>query len=70
VGGKLASGSLSGSSYYAMLNGTIIINNQTGVNKTYYYVAGNCLVSGTTQIIESFGGANTDENRSIAYKIN
>jgi hypothetical protein len=52
-----------------MLNGTIIINNQTGANKTYYYVTGNCLVYGTTQIIESFGGANTDKNRIIAYKI-
>lgn len=70
VGGKLASGSLSGSSYYAMLNGTIIINNSTGANKTYYYVAGNSLVSNSTQTIENFGGANTDENRIIAYKIN
>lgn len=70
VGGKLASGSLNASSFFGLINGTIIINNTSTAPKTYYYVAGNILANGQSQIIEAFGGANTDENRIIAYKIN
>lgn len=70
VQGKLASGSLQGSSYYGLVNGTIIVNNKTTANKTYYYIAGNLITVGQNQTIGDFGGSNTDENRIIAYKIN
>ena len=70
LGGKLASGNLSGSAMYGMVIGTVILNNQTTGNKTYYYVAGNTVNTGQTQTLESFGGAISDENKIIAYKIN
>lgn len=70
LGGKLASGNLSGSAMYGMVIGTVILNNQTAGNKTYYYVAGNTVNTGQTQTLESFGGASSDENKIIAYKIN
>ena len=70
VGGKLASGNLSGSSIFSNVTGTIIINNQTTTNKTYYYVAGNVVTTGQAQTLGSFGGSNTDENRIIGYRIN
>lgn len=70
VGGKLVSGSLSGSSYYGMVNGTVIVNNTSTATKRYYFIAGRVVVNSTTQTLEAFGGSSTDENRIIAYKIN
>ncbi|HEU4496789.1 MAG TPA: hypothetical protein VFR70_07030 [Flavobacterium sp.] len=69
-GGHLASGLLAGSSFFGLINGTIIINNTSGASKIYYYTAGNCAAYNTTQTISGFGSSANFENRIIAYKIN
>ncbi len=70
VGSTLASGNFSGTSVYAMLNGTIIINNATAGNKTYYYVAGRTVTSNTTETLTGFGSTYWAENNIIAYRLN
>jgi hypothetical protein len=68
VGSTLVSGNLTGSSVFSIMNGTIIINNNTGVNKTYYYVAGSALAINTTDTLFAIGGS-LGENNIIAYKL-
>ena len=70
VGSTLASGNFGGTSVYAMLNGTIIINNATAGNKTYYYVAGRTVFSNTTETLTGFGSTYWAENNIIAYRLN
>lgn len=70
VGSTLASGNFGGTSVYAMLNGTIIINNTTAGNKTYYYVAGRTVTSNTTETLTGFGSTYWAENNIIAYRLN
>ena len=70
VGSTLASGNFGGTSVYAMLNGTIIINNSTAGNKTYYYVAGRTVFSNTTETLTGFGSTYWAENNIIAYRLN
>jgi hypothetical protein len=70
VGSTLASGNFGGTSVYAMLNGTIIINNTTAGNKTYYYVAGRTVFSNTTETLTGFGSTYWAENNIIAYRLN
>jgi hypothetical protein len=69
-GSPLISGSLSGSSNYGLVTGTIIINNTTGANRTYYYVAGNTEIVNTADSIIFFGGTIWDEDTIIAYRLN
>ncbi|MDC7999765.1 hypothetical protein POV26_01835 [Aequorivita todarodis] len=69
-GSPLISGSLSGSSNYGLVTGTIIINNTTGANRTYYYVAGNTEIVNTADSIIFFGGTTWDEDTIIAYRLN
>lgn len=70
VGSTLASGNFGGTSVYAMLTGTIIINNTTAGNKTYYYVAGRTVTSNTTETLTGFGSTYWAENNIIAYRLN
>ncbi len=70
VGSNLASGNFGGTSVYAMLIGTIVINNTTAGNKTYYYVAGRTVTSNTTETLTGFGSTYWAENNIIAYRLN
>lgn len=70
IGSPLASGSLVGPSLYAVLYGSIIINNTSGANKTYYYLAGNVSYSNTTQTLSNFGGSAWAENNIVAFQVN
>ena len=70
VGSTLASGNFGGTSVYAMLTGTIIINNTTAGNKTYYYVAGRTVFSNTTETLTGFGSTYWAEDNIIAYRLN
>lgn len=65
-GGTLASAGLVGPAQYQMLIGTIIINNSTAGNRTYYYCAGNITSYNTTQSVGTFGGSGWSENRIVA----
>lgn len=71
IGSNLASGNFPGSSIYAMLTGTIIINNATAANKTYYYIAGRVVNnSATTETLTNFGSSYWLEDNIIAYRLN
>lgn len=70
VGSDLISGNHPGTSYYSMLTGTVIINNPGPFTKNYYYVAGNCVSTNTTQNITGFGSTYWAENNIIAYRLN
>ncbi len=70
IGSNLASGNYPGTCRFTMLTGTIVINNTTAANKTYYYIAGNCYADFTTETITGFGGAFWAENNIIAYRLN
>jgi hypothetical protein len=69
IGSPLASGGLVGPSTYAMLTGTIIINNTSGANKTYYYLAGNTAATVTTATLSLFGGSSWAEDNIVAIQI-
>lgn len=69
IGSFYASGNLPGDSFFSILTGTIIINNNTGANKTYYYVAGRALTFNTSDTIKDIGSNAVNENNIIAYRI-
>jgi hypothetical protein len=69
VGSPLASGGLVGPARYSMLTGTIIINNTSGGNKTYYYIAGNVAINGSTATLTGFGGNAWSEDNIVAIEI-
>lgn len=69
IGSNLISGNHPGTSYYSMLTGTVIIENTLTVNKTYYYIAGNCVSANTTQNITGFGSTYWAEDNIIAYRL-
>lgn len=70
VGSFYISGNYTGSSYYSLVQGTVVINNATAGNRTYYYIAGAVEVVNTTITLENFGGAWWQENTIIAYRLN
>lgn len=70
VGSNLISGNYPGTSVYSMLTGTVVINNTSGANKTYYYIAGNCVFLNTTDTITGFGSTYWAEDNIIAYRLN
>lgn len=70
VGSNLCSGNFPGTSVYALLTGTVIINNTSAGNRIYYYVAGNCVSTNTTETLTGFGGSVWAENNIIAYRLN
>lgn len=72
-GPTLISGFVHGGGYYTMINGTVIINNTSGGNKTYYYCTGATGVwnSGSTSASFIDLGKNTlGENSIVAYPMN
>ncbi|MBN8565979.1 MAG: hypothetical protein J0M25_04480 [Flavobacteriales bacterium] len=70
VGSYYVSGNYPGSSLYSLVQGTVVINNATAANRTYYYIAGAVEVINSTNTLENFGGAWWQENTIIAYRIN
>ncbi len=66
---NLVSGNYPGSSRYSNLFGTIFINNTSGSNKTYYYVAGRVEVENTTDVLFNFGGSWWLEDQIYAIRI-
>ncbi|MFD2942221.1 hypothetical protein [Flavobacterium notoginsengisoli] len=65
----LISGLLPANSYYALMTGTLIINNTSGANKTYYYIGGQMDVLNPTGSLASFGGT-WAENSFMLQRIN
>lgn len=70
VGSYYVSGNYPGSALYSLVQGTVVINNATAGNRTYYYIAGAVEVINSTNTLENFGGAWWQENTIIAYRIN
>lgn len=70
VGGRLISASLSGGAIYQPLYGSVIIDNTSGADKTYYYIAGNTTTRFTTQTLMAFAGNPWDERSIIAIPLN
>lgn len=70
MGSNLCSGNYPGSSVYSLLTGTIIINNTSAANRTYYYCAGATVSNNTTETLTNFGGTYWAENNIIAYRLN
>lgn len=68
VGSYYVSGNLPGSSFFSILSGSLIINNATAANKTYYYIAGEALTTGTTQSLLNYSG--WGEDSIVAYRLN
>ncbi len=70
-GAFLISGSLDGASRFGLLTGTIVLNNTSGTDKTYYYIVRSPNINNTTQTLTDFGAndAITGENKIIAYRI-
>lgn len=69
VGGGLSSG-YKPANVFSMLNGAIIINNTSGVNKTYYYWTKGAVVYSGSFSLNSFGTGIPGENQMIAYPMN
>ena len=69
VGSNLASGGLVGPAQFSLVVGTIIINNTTGANKTYYYLVGNALATNNTSSLANFGGTANAENNIVAFQV-
>jgi hypothetical protein len=69
IGPTLASG-YKASGAFGMINGTIIINNTSGVNKTYYYWTQTPAVYSGTFNLSNFGTSLCSENAIVAYPMN
>jgi ribosomal protein S4E len=70
IGSPLASGGHVGPSRYSLVNGTIIIQNNTATAKRYYYIAGNSQCKGAPGTMTNYGGNWWAENNIIAIKLN
>lgn len=70
VGSYYVSGNYPGSALYSLVQGTVVINNATAGNRTYYYIAGAVEVINSANTLENFGGNWWQENTIIAYRIN
>ncbi len=68
-GASLASG-YKAANAWGMVIGTLIIDNTSGSDKTYYYWGEDCEVYGGTFSLENFGGSAAMENQIIAYPMN
>jgi hypothetical protein len=71
---KLISGGIRVGEEYSTLTGSVIINNTSGSNKTYYYWAGwvgkSSSLSSSTASLWAFGGSTFGENQIMAFPIN
>lgn len=68
VGAYYVSGNLPGTSMFTLMSGSIIINNTSGANRTYTYLAGEVLTYNTTTSLTSFTG--WGEDSIVAYRLN
>lgn len=69
IGPSLASG-YKAPGIFAMIIGTIIINNTSGANKTYYYWTGEPGVKSGNYDLQDFGTSYCGENAIVAYPMN
>jgi len=69
IGASLASG-YKASSAWGLVQGTIIINNTSGSDKTYYYWGQGCEIYSGTFDLKDFGTSLWLENQIIAYPMN
>lgn len=72
-GPQLVSGFLHGNGLYSMITGTLIINNTTGANKTYYYCTGSFGIwngGSTSAQLQNIGRDVLGENSIVAYPMN
>jgi hypothetical protein len=69
LGSNLISGNLPATSTFSLVSGMVLINNATGGNKTYYYIAGRTQVINGTLPLLSFGGGNWNEDNIAAFRI-
>jgi len=69
IGASLASG-YKAANAFGMLIGTIIINNTSGSNKTYYYWSQNLVVYSGSLSLSNFGTSLWMEDQIIAYPMN
>lgn len=69
IGATMASG-YKAANAWGLVNGTLIINNTSGSNKTYYYWGQNCEVYSGTFTLKNFGTSLWLENQIIAYPMN
>jgi len=69
IGANSASG-FKNASVYAMVTGTIIINNTSGSSKTYYYWSGFMYTSSGTFSLSNFGTSLWGEDQLVAYPMN
>lgn len=75
VGATKASGAITGPAQFGLVSGTVIINNTSGANKTYYLVKqvfypfkfGNAQDS---WVVKNFGRGIASEDQIIAYPMN
>jgi|GEM_PF-4342029 len=70
IGASLASGYKAYNAYYGMVIGTIIINNTSAGNKTYYYWGENCDNYSGSFSFANFGRGVAMEDQIIAYPMN
>ena len=70
--GKLISGSLSVGQTYNPISGSVVINNTSGANKSYYYWAGWVSLTNvlSTNSLPLIGGTNYGEDNIVAYPSN
>jgi hypothetical protein len=66
----MVSGLLPPSCQYSMLEGTFIINNTSGANKTYYYFAGAVGGNNPSGTLQLFGAKGWDENQITYQAVN
>lgn len=69
-GNTLISATMGANSYYAILTGSVFINNKSGAAKRYYYMAGIPMTSGTTSSIGTFGKKSASENGIYYQRVN
>ena len=70
VGSAFLASGYKAANTYGMVNGTIILNNTSGGNRTYYYWAGSPEIIAGTYNMYDFGTANWLENQIVAYPMN
>lgn len=69
---KLVCGFISRYGTYGILTGSIILHNRTTTNKTYYYTAGNTIITGpyTAMNFDNFAATSWSENIIYAIRVN
>lgn len=69
IGGGLVSGNVPPNSLYNLISGTVILYNNSGAAKTYYYWAKTGERNGNSYVINTFADRNSAENQMFAVPI-